>query len=75
MEIYKSLVWVCVTINLVAALTTFRRIAEAYLIKKAEIDLECKRLELKAHLINEREERFSVMAAQRLIDSARGDMV
>jgi hypothetical protein len=72
MEFYKCLVWICSTINLVALLVTIRRIVEAYLIKKAEIDLETKRLELKAHLINEREERFELRAAQRLIDSARG---
>lgn len=73
MEIYKSLVWVCVTINIVAFLSTLRRICEAFLIKKAEIDLEAKRIERHAYLINEREERMSLIAAQRLIDSARGD--
>jgi hypothetical protein len=71
MEIYRSIVIICVTINIVAFLVTLRRIVESYLIKKAEIDLERQRLELKAHLINEREERFDLMRAQRLIDAAQ----
>ncbi len=71
MEIYRSIVVVCFTINFVAFLITLRRIVESYLIKKAEIDLERKRLELKAHLIGEREERMELYRAQRLIDSAR----
>lgn len=55
------------TINFCVAIVNARRIIEAWIIRRGEINLEKTRLQLKAELINERAERFHALNAERLI--------
>jgi hypothetical protein len=59
--------WTNATIIIVVAIVNVRRILEAWIIRRGELQLEATRLKLKAELINERAERMQLYQAEKLI--------
>ena len=63
--------WTDATVIAVTLIVNLRRVVEAWIVRRGELYLEAKRLELQASLINDRESRRELSQAQRLIDAAR----
>lgn len=59
--------WTNATIIVVVFIVNLRRVLEAWFVKRGEIQLEAERLRLKAELINERESRWQLVQAEKLI--------
>jgi hypothetical protein len=59
--------WTNATVILVVLIVNLRYIIEAWIVKRGEIQLEAERLRLKAELINERESRWQLAQAEKLI--------